>query len=168
MALQTGPDGATGENALQGTIDCLVLTASRLLSEGNLYNAAKHGLAVLPGERGVSLGKDELPIDLSVQGPSLTFLERVAPNAGQPARWNESTTWVQLDHWLAWTELVLMQVRSLWAIGKLAYQDEPARVHPVFPKAIQAVRQTGKTYNIANMRMELTYYVDDPRLPGQD
>lgn len=169
--------GRTVADALQGALDLLVWTASRLTKDGNLYNAAKHGLAVVPAERGMSLGTDT-PLKLSVHGQSLTYLERRPVAEGGPNTWNETTTWVKSDHYIAWTHLVLRLMGSIWSIGKLAYTGSPGELHPVFPDMVDEVmKQAGDsdrgsvdeaTVIVETMSTQLAYYLDEetPRRPG--
>jgi len=172
---KTPDDVATGPtmaDALDGALELLVLTASQLTKDGTLYNAAKHGLAVLPAERGMSLGGDG-PLKLSVQGQSLKYLERSPVRQDGPNRWHETTTWVKSDHYLGWTHLVLRLMASIWAIGRLAYTGEPGVLSPVVPEMVhQVMKQAGEpgveekvTIVVDTMRMQLAYYADEPQ-PG--
>jgi len=103
----------------------LVATAERLLKESDVYNSPKHGMSVLPGDRGMKYGDDDFPIDLSMNGPSLAYLE-MQPNQPQaPRKWAETTTWVQLDGSLASIRLVTQQMRNLWSIAGLIYLTYP-------------------------------------------
>lgn len=78
-----------------------------------LYNAGKHGLAILPSEKGLSIGDGDL---ISVQGPSLTVIERHVQD-GDP-RWAKVTHWVKYKESIAITTLIASAVRSLWECGK--------------------------------------------------
>ena len=78
-----------------------------------VYNAGKHGLAILPSEKGMSVGDGEL---ISVRGPSLTVIERHVQD-GDP-RWAKVTHWVKYQESIAITTLIASAVRSLWECGK--------------------------------------------------
>ena len=159
-----GPDGRSGKDAVEGANQFLVATAERLLKESDVYNSAKHGMSVLPGDRGMKYGDHDFPIDLSMNGPSLAYLEMRPKQPKVRKRWAETTTWVQLDGSLAWIRLVTQQMRNLWSVAGLVYLDIPASINPIFPDQVQAVVTAGKTntYNIDTLSMELAYYVETP------
>jgi len=92
----------------------LVRHCCRVIQEGaDLYNAGKHGLAILPSEKGVSIDDGEV---IAVKGPSLTVIERTLHD-GDP-RWAKVTHWVKYQESIAITALIASAVRSLWECGK--------------------------------------------------
>jgi hypothetical protein len=85
-----------------------------LIRDGaDLYNAGKHGLAILPSEKGMSIGDGDL---ISVRGPSLTVIERHVQDGD--LRWAKVTHWVKYKESVAITARVVSAVRSLWECGK--------------------------------------------------
>lgn len=95
-----------------------------VLDGADLYNAGKHGLAILPGDRGVQLGDGEL---LSQSGPSLTVIE--------PQEIEGEPRWAKATHWINYRREVLMAlhieaaIRSLWACGKQRRIREGNQAH---------------------------------------
>ncbi|MFK0009858.1 hypothetical protein ACIQTZ_22675 [Paenarthrobacter sp. NPDC090520] len=81
----------------------------------DLYNAGKHGLAILPSEKGVSIGEGDV---ISVRGPSLTVIERQVQDGD--LRWAKVTHWVKYKESIAITGKIASAVRSLWECGKTA------------------------------------------------
>ena len=61
--------------------------------DADLYNALKHGLAVMPGEAMVKVGDGDL---LKAEGPSIEYLS-VRPDSLGRERWNRSTRWLKVD-----------------------------------------------------------------------
>lgn len=84
-----------------------------MLDGADLYNAGKHGLAILPGESAFKLGDGEL---LAESGPSLTVIEQTVVE-GDP-RWTKVTHWVRFQREIALTTLIAQAVESLWECGK--------------------------------------------------
>lgn len=84
-----------------------------LLQGAEVYNAGKHGLAILPSTKGMSLDDGAL---ISVNGPSLTVIERQTHDG--EARWAKVVHWVQYKRAVAMTSLLASAIRSLWECGK--------------------------------------------------
>lgn len=77
MFLGGVPDNsdANATQAVEQIDRLLKILARRLLEDGNLYNAAKHGLAIIAGESGISVGSDGGQALFGSHGQSLAFLE---------------------------------------------------------------------------------------------
>lgn len=84
-----------------------------VLGGADLYNTGKHGLAILPGERGVKLGDGEV---LSQSGPSLTVIESQELE-GEP-QWAKSTQWINYRREVLMTLHIEAAIGSLWECGK--------------------------------------------------
>lgn len=137
----------------------------RLLAESNLYNAAKHGLALVGGDVGISLGAGHQGAEaiLSKQGPSLTYLE-VTEQGDKGKRWSQSVSWIEIGSNIALISLVVRQIESLWSIAKARYLDEmggqvlafdtDTYMRAITPESDHA-RQLGK------MSESLLYYVEE-------
>lgn len=97
-----------------------------VLDGADLYNAGKHGLAILPGERGTSLGDGKL---ISVSGPSLTVIEPF--EVDDEERWAKTTRWIRYQRSVIMTFHISDAIRSLWACGKQRHTGEGdmARIH---------------------------------------
>lgn len=82
------------------------------LDGADLYNAGKHGLAILPGDDAITLGDGKV---IAARGPSLTVIERTEID-GEP-RWAKATHWVEYQSTIAMTTLIASAVQSLWHCG---------------------------------------------------
>ena len=139
---------ASHRNALR-----LVISAAleEVLGHAHIYNAAKHGLALLAGEVGMSLGEvDDDPV-ISQRGPALTYLER-APD------WQVTTTWVQPERNIALTVLVMDQIRNLWSVAKThRLGSAPQPFNPLTAEKVEHALQYGFTpgFNIQTMSEKL-------------
>lgn len=153
-----------------GFFDLLTLAGNRLLKEGTLYNAAKHGLAVHAGQVGISLGDADPPL-LHVDGPAVALLD-VNPSS---QHWEKVITWVHVDTTIALTSLVIREVEAIFQIGRLRYLGElPTTALPtVTPAMINALQTqsqiakaatdaSGTVMLVETMREELTYYAERP------
>lgn len=151
----------------EGVRALLAHLAERLLTDGNLYNAAKHGLAVVGGDAAIKLGDGTMPIDVSADGPSLTYLERRHRSGDRQPRWFQTLTFVNVESCLGWTYLATRQIESLWSIARARYLDDrTGRVHPVSPDAVEHLaRGNGKAYQPLGLGMELLYWADEPTGP---
>lgn len=111
-----------------------------LLEDSTLYNAAKHGLALLSQDVGARLDIDLPGVDIGNQGPSLLYLETKPVKSGSSTlnKWHETTTWVQVDSNLALTQLLIQQIESLWTLACLRYADiSGGMVHPLNPGLVE-------------------------------
>jgi hypothetical protein len=102
-----------------GLIVAMREAATTFLGDSNIYNAAKHGLALIAGESGMTITPtDDSRGSIGQSGLALVTLE-VSNN-----RWRERTTWLEVKRSLAlihlWTELI----QSLWESARLRYVGE--------------------------------------------
>jgi hypothetical protein len=84
-----------------------------VLDGADLYNAGKHGLAILPGESAFKIGDGEM---LAESGPSLTVIEQTIVD-GQ-ARWSKAIHWAKFQRNMALIALITQAIGSLWECGK--------------------------------------------------
>ncbi len=84
-----------------------------VLDGADLYNAGKHGLAILPAQRGMKIDDGEV---IAVDGPSLTVIEP-QEHDGSP-RWAKTTRWVKYKREIMMTAYLAAAIGSLWACGK--------------------------------------------------
>jgi len=131
----------------------LVLGAAleEVLGHAHIYNAAKHGLALLAGEVGMSLGEVDNDPVISQSGPALTYLER-APD------WQITTTWVQPERNIALTVLVMDQLRNLWNVAQThRLRAAPQTFNPLTVEAVEQALHYGFTpgFNVQTMSEKL-------------
>jgi hypothetical protein len=96
------------------------IAAGTILDDANLYNAAKHGLAIIAGPVGMSLGPVDAPPVIDQHGPALVTLEL----SGKPSRWGMTTRWVRPERALAVSFMVCAMIRSLWEVGRRDHAQE--------------------------------------------
>jgi hypothetical protein len=154
---------------LMRLVDHLTLV---LLADGNAYNAAKHGLAVLSGESGVRLGEGDL---IDQRGPALTFVELVDGPAPDTKRWSETTTWIEVDRALALVGLTIGRIDQAWSWARLRYTGN-AEFHPsglpshVIDGVLSGERRypPGRDWTVTmrSMQVQLAYLEVPPALGG--
>lgn len=131
--------------------------------DANVYNAAKHGLAVQPGEAAFQLGDDEL---ISRSGPAIEYLE-VRDEHGR-RRWHRTTQWVDVGRSLAYVFMACRLIKRLMDVARARYTDQPLRsldlfVEPRFEKTL-----TGEGIEFTKLSFGLLYYrdPDEPEEPA--
>lgn len=101
----------------------LTFLASEVLKDAPVYNAAKHGMAVVPGVRSTSLEDPEDGTGIFTNGPSLLFLETAWEGKGK----DEERTYSEVVRWMTparnlWlTQVVVQQIRALWTVAQARY-----------------------------------------------
>lgn len=94
---------------------------ARYILDGDVYNAAKHGLGVHP--RRVAL---KVEIDgqnfLNRSGPCLEFLQSTRDEDGH-RQWRRTTKWVQWDRLFGATHIACQLIDRLWTVGRVRYGD---------------------------------------------
>lgn len=137
---------------------------ARLLDESNLYNAAKHGLAVIGGDVGVSLSV-ELPegVEIANSGPSLTFLEVVEHQHGRDRRWSESLRWVRSESNLGLISFAITQMETLWAVARSRYLGGSYSIKWLDYSTTEMIARHGVSSDIyvEGMSATLLYYADE-------
>ena len=94
--------------------------AKRNLDYANLYNAAKHGLAIKAGYASSALLDPETGTPLiQIAGPSVEYLE-VRDN-GDGKRWNRTTTWVKVGRNFALIWQAINMMEALWSVARQRY-----------------------------------------------
>jgi hypothetical protein len=165
------PNAEEWKKAGDGARLLLHLCAEQLLSDGAMYNAAKHGLGVKPGTSSLKFGSDEkpFPLDIGATGPSLMYVERTKQTDRQPPRWQRGITWVHPSEHLTRVFLVLRLMESLWSVARARYLGDTSSVSikPVFPKEVEAsiFYRPESPYTITGFGLPLLYYADDPSAP---
>lgn len=163
----------------QGLIDGLVMLVghigSVLLDQASLYNATKHGLAVVGGHHGLSLGPamedahaaEEAEPVISASGPALAYLDLTDPDPTTPRQWTKKLTFVPIESNIALTKIISKYVGSLWKIAKYRYTGTSTTPFslPGFDRAaLYRVISTGRDEPIVitTMTVQLLYYADEP------
>jgi hypothetical protein len=94
---------------------------ARYMLDGDVYNAAKHGLGVHP--RRVAL---KVEIDghkfLDGSGPCLEYLHSSRDEDGH-RQWRRTTKWVQWDRLFGAVHIACQLIDRLWTVGRVRYGD---------------------------------------------
>jgi hypothetical protein len=132
------------------------------------YNAAKHGLALLGGSSGISVGagQNENPF-LSRNGPALQYLAiRKEAGSGLP-RWAEETKWIALNRAVLMTWVACDLLKALMEIGKGRFVGDTPESVRLFdkPKFDDVIKETEPEQDggipgvvVEEMAMQLVYY----------
>lgn len=106
----------------------LTFSIDLLLEEAPFYNAAKHGLAVLAGPMGMSIGDANNPL-ISVDGDALSILEQSEDHDGV-RRWKRTTRWIHPSQSMAISGVIVRAMESLWeaARGHYGQPNDPRKI----------------------------------------
>lgn len=128
--------------------------AELLLSDAELYNAAKHGFAVQPGTHGMQLGDGSV---IKVEGDAVENLELLRSDPNHD-RWAVTTTWVEIDRSLLLVYLATTLLDALWRVARARYLSIPPGPIGLFdtwdPKVILGGREG---IIVEKMHMTLIY-----------
>jgi hypothetical protein len=126
------------------------------LDMANLYNAAKHGFAVMPGETAMKFADGTL---LSVSGPSIEYLETRAVDADSGAKWHHTIAWVDVERTMILTHVAARLIEMLWTIARLSYigQEKEESVWLFNPPPFDKIVET-KPIQVKSMHISLQYY----------
>jgi hypothetical protein len=118
------PDESNSEavEAVETIGRLLKVLADRLLEDKNLYNSAKHGLAVIAGESSIAISSDGGELAFGSQGQSLSFLETRDISVKEP-KWHVTTRWVNTKQAMWLTMMAITEMMSLWSVAKYRYAD---------------------------------------------
>jgi hypothetical protein len=138
----------------------LRLVAKRLLSDSNLYNSAKHGLAVLSGPASLVMTDEQTGASFGGGGPSLSYLE-IETKDNKDRLWRRTTRWVDAEQTIVQTHAVITAMSSLWDIARARYTD--AEINGVQVLTAEAVKQFAgfsgtKTSPFTRSSFSLDYY----------
>lgn len=107
------PSVESWEKALGNVDRFLVYYANHFLADAHLYNAAKHGLAVQPGEQAIRLDVPGAPI--TAEGMALQFLEV------KDDKWQQTVAWVHPELSVVYTLTAIDLIEQLWTIARVRY-----------------------------------------------
>jgi hypothetical protein len=141
----------------------LTYFGQQFLDRAPLYNAAKHGLAVLPTEMSMRYGDGAV---VRADGPVIMYLD-VRDTDGRPY-WYRSVHWVRADEQMALTFRGLQLMASLWDVARLRYTDAEPRGFrlmlfdgPSWFDIKSAAATDTNGIVIEDMAIQLTYYIDN-------
>ncbi|WP_042401989.1 hypothetical protein [Streptacidiphilus carbonis] len=135
----------------------LRVVAGRVLGDAHLYNAAKHGFAVLARPVGLSVTNDVTGSTISGSGQGVSFLEKQGGDGGP--MWHTTTRWLSAEQTLLLVSLVIAQMRSLWDVARHRYLGAAIEgVHVVSAEALDAAVAPVPGHIITRMSASLDYY----------
>jgi len=155
------------QRQIDGLVMLVAHVCNTLLGDATLYNATKHGLAVVGGNSGLSLSAPSGDLTIATDGPGLTYLDLTAPDAPDGRRWTKTLTFVQIESNLGLVEIIGLYIRSLWMIAKYRYTgaaDEMPILPGIEPQFLRQIIEYGRgegPFGFAGMAQTLLYYVDD-------
>lgn len=124
-----------------------------ILDEAHIYNAAKHGLALLAGDVGMQIGPEAEPALIAQKGPALTYLERTPHGP-----WQVTTAWVRTERNLGVAYLVISQIESLWKVAQThRLNRDPSVLMPLEAAKVRHVidLEMKEGFNVATMSWPL-------------
>jgi hypothetical protein len=102
--------------------------AWQFLDKAALYNAGKHGLALIPGEMTFQLEDGSV---LGADGPVIEYLELRSKDGGG-RRWHHVAHWVRSDRQMTLTYMAIRLMAALWDGARRYYVPSPGpRARPV-------------------------------------
>lgn len=150
-----GPPSRTSRDLWRKGLENLVKWSwyAQHFLDATVYNAAKHGLAVQPGEAAFQLGDDEL---ISRSGPAIEYLE-VRDEYGR-RRWHRTTQWVDVGHSLAYVFVACRLMKGLMDVARARYTDQPLRGLDLFVEPRFENTLTGEGIEFTKLSFGLLYY----------
>jgi len=135
-------------------------TADRVMSQGPLYNAAKHGLVGVPGEDSQysSTVEDGTSIRMA-SGYGITYLSREWPDQ----EWVAATDIVSIESDFAVVQLMAVAIHNLWAVARRSYIGRAGHLYPITRGLVDqafALAATSNANLIQSVRVSLHEKVD--------
>ncbi|HYH54570.1 MAG TPA: hypothetical protein VD761_10620 [Solirubrobacterales bacterium] len=87
--------------------------------DGDVYNAAKHGLGVHPQRLSLSVEIDGKPF-IGGSGPCLEYLQSSRTDDGD-RQWRKTTKWVQWDRHFGCIFVAAQLIHRLWTVAQVQY-----------------------------------------------
>jgi hypothetical protein len=168
-AAEMDPTGSLSDEQWEEYADGLVKMVdslcSLLLGEASLYNATKHGLAVVPSKGGFSLTSVTGPEFVAAsQGPTVVHLDRGEPAEQGVRKWRRVYAPVPIESNIAMSQFLITQLRSLWMVARARYDHTPAGPVPYvthFPASwidhLQQLGNEGQGVIISQVTRTLAY-----------
>jgi hypothetical protein len=110
--------------ALEPSIRLIRALARRLHEDKTLYNAAKHGMTMVPGVGSFSIKTEDGQPVIAEDGTQVMYLERQTASPTEWS-WHQTTRWVSPQAALMLTELALVLMDGIWSGARSRYLQEP-------------------------------------------
>lgn len=130
-AAEMDPTGGLSDEQWQeyaaGLVKMVDSLCTLLLGEASLYNATKHGLAVVPSQGGFSLSSvTGGEFTAASPGPTVVCLDRTQPDGHGPRKWRRLYAPVPVESHIALSQFLIGQLRGLWMVARARYGQAPA------------------------------------------
>lgn len=96
---------------------------ARYILDGDVYNAAKHGLAVHSKRSGTKVAIDGKDL-MEAAGPALEFLHSVRLDGEEDRKWQRTTKWVHWDRLFGAIHIACQLIERLWTVARWRYREE--------------------------------------------
>jgi hypothetical protein len=135
-------DAAGWHDATENLARFLRMFAGRWLKDSRVFNAMKHGLAVIPGDALFQILDDEGKAVRLGEGTSVEYLEarewEKDPGGRRTRReWQTTTRWLDIQESLGLVEIGASMIDSLWVVAKHRYLDGDGEVQLFFPTGLK-------------------------------
>lgn len=159
---ETPPDDAW--NGGPDNIEHFLRYYAEAFVDADLYNAAKHGLAINPGEATVELADHEGEEILRAKGRAIEYLSEREEEDGVRT-WTRATKWVDLELNVGFIFMATRFMESIWDIARARYCEQLPEAgikfydkQPLFDQMFLGM----DTIKLTTMHMPLLYYADYP------
>jgi hypothetical protein len=119
---EAGPSAEEWSELLDSTRTWLSWFA-RYMLDGDVYNAAKHGLGVYSKRAATTVTIDGKDL-MEASGPALEFLHSVRLDGEEGRRWQRTTKWVHWDRLFGAIHFACQLIDRLWTIARWRYREE--------------------------------------------
>jgi hypothetical protein len=112
------------DETVDACVQLLRMLARRLNADSNLYNAAKHGMTLVPGEGYLGVFDEAGTPVTGSNGTQVVYLERERVDRGK-FKWHQTTRWLNPQQAIWMTTLAISQIEALWTVARWHYLDQP-------------------------------------------
>lgn len=112
------------DETVDACVQLLQMLARRLNADSNLYNGAKHGMTLIPGEGSLGVFDEAGTPVTGSNGTQLVYLERERVDRGE-FKWHQTTRWLNPQQAIWMTTLAISQIEALWTVARWHYLDQP-------------------------------------------
>lgn len=110
----------SGDDPIDSITRLLRHLAAGLLEDSNLYNSVKHGMAAIASQDAyIRVATSEGEAIMASHGPSVAFLESSV--ADDERTWKVTRRGVSIRRAMWLSQLALMEIDALWALGRARY-----------------------------------------------
>ena len=155
-----GEDPERWSNATENLTMFLRVLAERWLKDSRVYNAMKHGLAVIPGDALFQILDDDGKAIRLGEGTSVEYLEPrewEKDERGRRIRREGQTTirWLDIQEALGLVEVAGLMIDSLWLVAQHRYLGNGAEGRLFFPDGLKPADLRGPRSSVQTFSWRL-------------